>query len=610
MQILKVKSTNLKGKGKKELDLTSKVVIIGPNGSGKTGMLKTVEIAITGYDSEIGKKPNSVMEHIHGNQGSVSITVKDGDTVSEIKRVYKRDRKGSVGMGVSVLPKEDEQTSKDYEARIKNLVGSFPMMFDLNSFINMTDTEFRNFFFWKCKEVGWDKKKIFDKMKKDTEGLIGDAKKECEDIIKQTEEDWDELLTAKDNLEVILEYLRTEKNEASSEIRGNVGASESIEEKKEEDLTSKTIPSLKTEIARNENELRKLSAEMERNRGAGELYETTNKDIEVILKRISELPKEFDPDITFEEYTVKMKDVKEGVYKINKAIIEMELELSVIGGQCPIGIKCEELQKRKSERPKIEESLQEVKEELKARNEELDKYERMEGLAYNNEDWTKQLKELQEKMKNLSKPVSNDELKEQEGSISKILEDLKAELEQKIKIQVAETLQANIKLKRVKMEARLDAIKSLQDVVGKDGILGDIIKAILKPYTATINQLLKEIDVNKNIKFKLEDELTGKAIFQFGWQKANDCFVPYHALSNGEKALFGVAIMVALILQQEPKLKVLLVDNIEAVDDDHRVAFIDACCKFVDKKKIDNLIMAGCIQECHAEYYQTWVMGK
>jgi len=595
VKITKVKTGDFKGYSR-ELSLSGTVVLCGPNGSGKTGLQKAIEVAITGYDSDLGKKPKYTMQHISGSMGWVEITIQcdDGEVVV-IKRTYTRDKKGNVKMDVRVLPKMDESTSGDYEARIKNIVGSFPIMFDLASFLHMKDSEYRDFFFSKCKVDNWDKEKIFDKMIKGTAGLLDEDKLQSDTITVQLGEAWHDELSIKDNLETVIETLGNIKNRAQGEVRGNVGASEAVEERKVEDKTSKTIPMLKEEIAKYEEDARKVSADIKINKDNAEKYDKKEAEISKVIVEIADIKKgDFDATLTAEDYAKKISEL-DAMSPLPKNLYEIDVKMGVASGKCPIGVECDKLDEYKKSIPNLKKEREEIKEKMDKKDEQKSVYVQQQCHVGEYKHLVENLDRLQKEMMDMPKPVSSEELETQLQSLDTKKSELESEKNVKIQVQAAEKMQGDIKSARLVNEAKLNAVKVLIGVVGKDGILGEIIKSILGPFADKINGLLQKIDDVKNFKFNLEDEITGKPIFQFGWKKDSG-FVPFHALSNGERALFGAAIMVALITQQNPKLRVLLIDNIEAVDDSHRDEFVNACFEFEKVGQIDNVLLAGCMQ--------------
>lgn len=142
-----------------------------------------------------------------------------------------------------------------------------------------------------------------------------------------------------------------------------------------------------------------------------------------------------------------------------------------------------------------------------------------------------------------------------------------------------------------KADANVEALKQLIVALGPKGLQGEMIKEMIRPFSKIVNDLLHEIDLEKELTFRFQD-VRGNEIFEMGW-KRGESFIPFEALSTGERVLFSAALMTALILFREPRCRLLLVDNLESVDLDHRRRFIEALCAFVNEEHLDHFIVAG-----------------
>lgn len=142
-----------------------------------------------------------------------------------------------------------------------------------------------------------------------------------------------------------------------------------------------------------------------------------------------------------------------------------------------------------------------------------------------------------------------------------------------------------------KADANVEALKQLIVALGPKGLQGEMIKEMIRPFSKIVNDLLHAIDPEKEWVFGFQD-LRGNEIFEMGWKRGEQ-FIPFEALSTGERVLFSAALMTALILFRGPNCRLLLVDNLESVDLHHRRRFIEALCAFVDEGHLDHFIVAG-----------------
>jgi exonuclease SbcC len=142
-----------------------------------------------------------------------------------------------------------------------------------------------------------------------------------------------------------------------------------------------------------------------------------------------------------------------------------------------------------------------------------------------------------------------------------------------------------------KADANVEALKQLIVALGPKGLQGEMIKERIGPLSKIVNDLLHAIDPEKELVFRFQDG-RGNEIFEMGWKRGEQ-FIPFEALSTGERVLFSAALMTALILFREPRCRLLLVDHLESVDLHHRRRFIEALCTFVDEGHLDHFIAAG-----------------
>lgn len=184
-----------------------------------------------------------------------------------------------------------------------------------------------------------------------------------------------------------------------------------------------------------------------------------------------------------------------------------------------------------------------------------------------------------------------DDLILQKEGLERHLEELKrrlADQEERRSLWIAYQ-QNQVDLK--KADANVEALKQLIVVLGPKGLQGEMIKERVRPLSKTVNDLLHTIDPDKELVFRFQD-VRGNEIFEMGWKRGEQ-FIPFEALSTGERVLFSAALMTALILFREPRCRLLLVDHLESVDLHHRRRFIEALSTFVDEGRLDHFIAAG-----------------
>ena len=184
-----------------------------------------------------------------------------------------------------------------------------------------------------------------------------------------------------------------------------------------------------------------------------------------------------------------------------------------------------------------------------------------------------------------------DDLMLQKEGLERHLEELKrrlADQEERRSLWIAYQ-QNQVEVK--KADANVEALKQLIAALGPKGLQGEMMKERMAPFSKIVNDLLRAIDPEKELLFRFQDP-RGNEIFEMGW-KRGERFIPFEALSTGERVLFSAALMTALILFREPRCRLLLVDHLESVDLHHRRRFIEALCTFVNEGHLDHFIAAG-----------------
>ncbi len=126
--------------------------------------------------------------------------------------------------------------------------------------------------------------------------------------------------------------------------------------------------------------------------------------------------------------------------------------------------------------------------------------------------------------------------------------------------------------------------------VGPRGIQGKIVATILGPIKDDIQAKFAKLGINHEFYFSMESD-TGKEIFQFGWINSDGIHVNFDALSLGEKLLVLMALLISIIEKANPKLKVLMVDDIVNLDIANFKTAMDGLQKIGGN--MDNIIVAG-----------------
>ncbi|MGE5528091.1 MAG: hypothetical protein ACM3X6_02985 [Patescibacteria group bacterium] len=201
-----------------------------------------------------------------------------------------------------------------------------------------------------------------------------------------------------------------------------------------------------------------------------------------------------------------------------------------------------------------------------------------------------------------------DILEKQAEGIRTRISTLKASVEEKTKARQTIVLMQQSSLENRTAELKAACLKSMSEALGPKGIQGELVKEILDPIRGDIRANLEAMGFYNEPFFETESE-TGKEIFQFGWVNAKGHRVNFDALSTGEQAIFLAAMMTVIITRANPKLKILVIDNLNHLDSRNLQLVVNGLSLL--SEQLDNIILAGAI-ECKFEApgWRVWNLGQ
>lgn len=186
-------------------------------------------------------------------------------------------------------------------------------------------------------------------------------------------------------------------------------------------------------------------------------------------------------------------------------------------------------------------------------------------------------------------------------------EDLKNSVAEKEKSKQTILLLQQSSLDNKKADYKATCFKSINEMLGAKGIQGELVKGILAPIKNDIFENLKLMGFDFEPFFQTESD-SGKEVFQFGWVNENGHTVNFDALSTGQQTVFLAAMMMTIIERAQPKLKLLVMDNLNHLDSVNFQLLIDGLSKIANK--LDNIILAGAIEySFEAEGWKVWELG-
>lgn len=202
--------------------------------------------------------------------------------------------------------------------------------------------------------------------------------------------------------------------------------------------------------------------------------------------------------------------------------------------------------------------------------------------------------ELEKLINEKSEPIGDLQLmRMQANGISNRINELKQSVQEKEKSKQAILLMQQNVIQNREAEHKSVSLKSIQESLGPKGIQGELVKEILEPIRAQIQENLQLMGFNQKPFFQTESD-TGKEIFEFGWINNHGHAVNFDALSTGQQTVFLAAMMMTIIDRAQPKLKILVMDNLNHLDKQNFQMLIDGLDKL--SYKVDNIILAGALE--------------
>ncbi|MNW38775.1 Chromosome partition protein Smc [compost metagenome] len=253
-----IRAINIKG-NTFDQGLTGKDIFVGPNGSGKSTRLQAVQLAMLGYIP--GKKTNSeTFKLSSGEEMTAGLQLDDFSFDRSIIRTEKLKGTGvkdiKYSESITVSPSKGELNTTQMNARITAETGNFPMVFDFQQFLDMSDAKRREFIYGLSpisSEV-WDKPKVSSHL---TEKLLTQGLKETnpdlfeasQELINDCLSEWPSGYDLSSGLQSMMSWIETQQKHWNKKQNDATGAVRELAEMKNKlEETDRDIISKKDEL--------------------------------------------------------------------------------------------------------------------------------------------------------------------------------------------------------------------------------------------------------------------------------------------------------------------------------------------------------------------------
>jgi len=169
--------------------------------------------------------------------------------------------------------------------------------------------------------------------------------------------------------------------------------------------------------------------------------------------------------------------------------------------------------------------------------------------------------------------LSTEALEKRISELEAQIKALKATIDEQTKVRNAMANQKSSMVDAIVAGYHVEAWNRITEAAGPKGLQGELVKDTIAPLKESVNNKLKAMGVEKIFYIQTEDE-KGKEVFQFGYVDYDrEEHRNFDALSTGEQMILLIAFMTTIVERLNPPLKVLAIDNMEALDSGnlHRV---------------------------------------
>ncbi|MGO4496482.1 AAA family ATPase [Paenibacillus sp. 2RAB27] len=319
-----IRTKNIKG-NTIEQALTGKDIFIGPNGAGKSTRLQAVQLAMVGYIPGKGRTNQETFKLSSGDEMSAGIGLDSFSFDRLITRTEKLKGDGSKDIkyseSLTVSPNKGEKNATQMNSRVVSEVGSFPIVFDFQQFLDMSDTKRRDFIYSLSPITNddWDKNKVSAHLSKklltpELKGANRDLYETTHELITQSLNEWPLGYDLSSGLQSMLAWVETQQrawNKKQDDATGAVRELAEMKNKLEE--TDRDIVAKKDEIKQLRLDLTNVHGQIQAGQEIKRQWDQKQErisqlqdDIQKLVSKL-EIPDENDYEVRVEDLRSRIK---------------------------------------------------------------------------------------------------------------------------------------------------------------------------------------------------------------------------------------------------------------------------------------------------------------
>lgn len=369
--IKSIRTKDVKGKTMVQ-QLTGKDIFIGPNGSGKSTRLQALPMATLGYVPGEGKNESDTFElssSIDEMTAGIQTDSFTFDRTFKRTETLKADETKVIkySQSLTVSPSKGEKTATEMKARVAAEMGNFPIVFDFELFMNMSDVERRNYMYSLSPITNqlWNKDTVSTRLEKlltiGLKTVDPDLYFATEELINESLQTWPDGYDLTSGLQNMITWVEAQQKEYNKKKGDATGAVRELNEMKNElEETDRGIAAKKDEL----KELRKNHTDIHGQITAGEeikrQWDGNQLKISDYKAEIERLVSSIgSPDAI--DYDGQIEALKEKIKQTDITVVgdEIQAKINVIRNTKFLRVK--ELDATKDEASKISSTLHNLK---------------------------------------------------------------------------------------------------------------------------------------------------------------------------------------------------------------------------------------------------------
>ena len=548
--------------------------LFGKNGSGKSTILQSIQLALLGYIPGVAKQNSAIFKNANGPTMSVQAVLNNAGEIITITRSWMQIG-NTIKAGVNISPSDsyDEDFFKEILSKIE-----LPI-FNFSEFMNMSSNKLKDWFISFLPSsnqiINW--KELFEDELSKKEIIVTDDKflpTVLEGIQFAGDIGIDSVRSVNTSLKTMLSFYKSQLTKLNDTVQTLVHYDDF-----ECDASLEGIKCRIKELMDYKNKI------MDRNYKQLQYNDICND----INSQIGNLPCD-ETEVTNwveskrnDEKHKELKDISEEILNIQNQINEINAEIRsklVIlesSGICPYSkSNCESIgnliPKYKSDveelKSKINDLSTDKQNKLKLKSEIEYDIGNIESDIYAVMNTYDAISRLRLQLSNIDVPELT--LEPELDTIDKIdveIENLNDKLVKLSANMKYDQLNEDLIKQQFVMSQNINAIKVLIELTGPNGIQNSMATEPFMKLNDKLNDLLLEVfgDRIDGSKFILSEKSN---TFSFGITR-NGTYIPFDLLSSGEKCIYTIALMLCIIKNSGSILKLILIDDLlDHLDDD------------------------------------------